>query len=115
MLLYMEKSTEELLQFLYLSPIGLCEANFEGEINLCNAIACNYLLSISNSSEIHNIFNLLNMAKGALGNELKKIINNFKDEQGFIIKDKRVDFYPKDEKCTARMRGAHECELSFPS
>ena len=94
----MEKSTEELLQFLYLSPIGLCEANFEGEINLCNAIACNYLLSISNSSEIHNIFNLLNMGKKTLGNDLKKIINNFKDEQGFIIKDKRVDFYPKDEK-----------------
>ena len=98
MLLNMEKSTEELLQFLYLSPIGLCESSLKGDVNLCNAIACNYLLSISKSSEIYNIFDLLNLAKIDLGHDFKKFMVSFKNEQGFIIKDKRVDFYEKDKK-----------------
>jgi len=67
----MEKNTEELLQFLYLSPIGLCESNFKGEINHCNAIACNYLMAISKSSELHNVFDLLNLGQGDLGSDLE--------------------------------------------
>ena len=94
----MEKNTEELLQFLYLSPIGLCESNLEGKINHCNAIACNYLIAISKSSELHNIFDLLNLGKVDLGSDCKKLMDDFKGKEGFLIKNKRVDFYKDDEK-----------------
>ena len=94
----MEKNTEELLQFLYLSPIGLCESNLKGEINHCNAIACSYLMAISRSSELNNTFDLLNLGKDDLGSDFKKLMDDFKDKEGFLIKDKRVDFYKDDEK-----------------
>lgn len=94
----MEKNTEKLLQFLYLSPMGLCESNLEGQINHCNALACSYLISISKSSEMHNIFDLLNLGQKNLGDSFRKIMDDFKSEEGFPIKDKRIDFYKNDEK-----------------
>lgn len=99
----MEKSTEELLQFLYLSPIGLCESSLKGQINLCNAIACSYLISFSESSELNNIFDVLNQGQENLGNDFKVLMDNFKSKEGFLIKNKKIDFYQNDRKSLFNM------------
>ena len=97
MFLNMEKNTEELLQFLYLSPIGLIETDKEGNINLCNAMACNYLMVTSQSTQLNNLFTLLNQGKVGIGDEYKKSINSFEKSEGIIFNNKKVDFSSKNK------------------
>lgn len=47
---------EALLQFLYMSPVGLVQAFVDGEIALLNPVSSNLLMPISPDVNLTNIF-----------------------------------------------------------
>ena len=87
----MEKNSEDLLQFLYLTPLGVIKTDKAGKILLSNPIACNYLLSIDSSKSQENLYDIIEGQAKKLITEVNLSTIN----EGNIFENKRASFNTK--------------------
>ncbi|MDC0254073.1 ATP-binding protein [Bacteriovoracales bacterium] len=92
----MEKNSADLLQFLYLTPLGIIKTNNAGEILLSNPLACSYLLTIDSSKPQENLYDIF---EGQAKHLIKKVTHSTINE-GVIYENTRASFSPKKSKIT---------------
>jgi diguanylate cyclase (GGDEF)-like protein/PAS domain S-box-containing protein len=76
-----EDSIEELLQFLYLMPIGVLKFRADGPINLINPVAAAILLSLTPGAALSDIY----VSLAPLAPDLRRAVAQFKDQAGIIV------------------------------
>lgn len=77
---------ERLLRFLYLAPVGLLEIDQDGHIYLMNGYAAGYLMPLSETGELTNLFQILATADI----DLVELVRGFTAETGTVLKDRRL-------------------------
>lgn len=77
---------ERLLRFLYLAPVALLEIDLSGQIHLMNGYASGYLMPLSKTGELTNLFDILTVSDI----DLAGLVNGFGAETGTILKDRRL-------------------------
>ena len=70
----MTDAHQELLQLLYIAPVGLLKTNLEGEIELANAVAAQLLLPLSADGEMTNLFTILETLLPELRSQVAQFI-----------------------------------------
>ncbi len=81
---------ERLLRFLYLAPVALLEIDRAGHIHLMNGYAAGYLMPMSRTGELTNLFEILSGADI----DLAELVNESVAETGTILKDRRLRWAP---------------------
>jgi diguanylate cyclase (GGDEF)-like protein len=71
---------EALIQFLYLAPVGLVQAQADGHITLINPISAQLLMPLSRDGSLDNLFTALQ----EVAPELRTLCANFADARGMI-------------------------------
>lgn len=79
-------SLEELLQFLYLSPVGLVKFRADGNVDLINPIASALLLSMVPADTLQNIYSAL----APLAPDLCQLVGRFTGPAGIIVEQRWV-------------------------
>ena len=72
---------EALLQFLYMAPIGLMQANMDGEILMVNPLCAQLLMPLSRDAELSNLFLVLER----LAPDLRHRLRGFDGSHGMIV------------------------------
>ncbi|MCA1753350.1 MAG: HAMP domain-containing histidine kinase [Spirochaeta sp.] len=83
-----ENEHEKLLRFLYLAPVALLEIDVGGDIHLMNGYASGYLMPLSKTGSLTNLFDLLLET----GIDLPELVASYAAESGTIIKDRRLRY-----------------------
>ncbi|TVR92129.1 MAG: sensor histidine kinase [Spirochaetaceae bacterium] len=81
-----ENEHEKLLRFLYLAPVALLEIDASGNIHLMNGYASGYLMPLSKTGELTNLFDLLSETDI----DLSELVAGFASETGTLLKDRRL-------------------------
>lgn len=81
---------ERLLRFLYLAPVGLLEIDQDGHIYLMNGYAAGYLMPLSETGELTNLFQIL----ATTDIDLAELVRGFTAETGTVLKDRRLRSAP---------------------
>lgn len=81
----MDNSYEDLLQFVYQSPVGLVQATMAGEIAMMTPKAVQLLMPLAGRAEIVNIYDALASAAP----ELRHLAQTFDKKRGAIVERRR--------------------------
>lgn len=81
----MQSENEEILQFLYQSPIGLVQATLAGDVGMMTPKAAQLLMTFTGKGEISNIFDALSVAAP----ELRNLVQSFDKKRGVVIERRR--------------------------
>jgi diguanylate cyclase (GGDEF)-like protein/PAS domain S-box-containing protein len=93
---------EALTQFLYLAPIGLMQAELDGEITMVNPLCAQYLMPLSQDGGMSNLFDALQ----SVAPDLRSRVDNFQAESGTICDEMQL---------TIRANGLPNAELKILS
>ncbi len=74
---------EALLQFLYLTPVGIVQIDAEGAIALVNPVSTQLLMPLSGDGDFANLFDLLK----DVAPDLRSLTRAFKAEHGLVCQD----------------------------
>ncbi len=77
---------EALLRFLYIAPVGLLQANLDGEIAMINPLSAQLLLPLSNNGDITNLFQALQ----SVAPDLRHLVESFTATQGMVCDGIRI-------------------------
>lgn len=78
---------EELLQFLYLAPVGIVKFGIDGSVDLINPMASQLLLPLLPSSDLNNLYDAL----WPLVPDLRQIVGKFTADAGAILDRQRLE------------------------
>ena len=78
---------EELLQFLYLAPVGIVKFSAEGTVDLINPVASQILLPLLPEGDLANLYVSLAM----LVPDLRQRVGDFTDNSGAILDQQRLE------------------------
>ena len=78
---------EELLQFLYLTPVGVVKFGVDGAIDLINPVASGLLLPLQPESELTNLYEILT----PLTPDVRQLVRAFGARSGCIVDRKRLE------------------------
>ncbi len=84
---------EDLLQFLYRTPLGFVQANRNGDIQMLNPVAAQILMQMTVNGRIDNLFALLRRARP----ELENLANEFTNRSGVVCEDLPVVGYSEQK------------------
>jgi diguanylate cyclase (GGDEF)-like protein/PAS domain S-box-containing protein len=93
---------ESLTQFLYLAPIGLMQAELDGEITMVNPLCSQYLMPLSRDNCMSNLFDSLQ----SVAPDLRSRVESFNKESGTICDEVQLN---------VRATGAPNSELKILS
>ena len=77
---------EALIQFLYLAPVGLVQADLNGEIAMINPISAQLLMPLAPEASLNNLFDAL----GAVAPELRHLCATFLEPSGKICEGRQI-------------------------
>lgn len=83
----LRRENEELLEFLYLVPVGLAQIDVHGEVVLMNSHGSQLLMPLADGPNLTNLFDVLD----PFVPELRNVARLHGTEQGTIIEGRRVD------------------------
>jgi len=78
---------EELLQFLYLTPVGIVKFGADGTIDLVNPVASQVLLPLVPEGNLDNLYDSLR----PLISDLGELVRSFTGNAGPILDKQRVE------------------------
>jgi diguanylate cyclase (GGDEF)-like protein/PAS domain S-box-containing protein len=78
---------EELLQFLYLTPVGIVKFGFDGTVDLINPMASQILLPLVPNGDLNNLYDSLS----PLVPDLRQIVGRFTGNAGAIVDQQRLE------------------------
>jgi diguanylate cyclase (GGDEF)-like protein/PAS domain S-box-containing protein len=78
---------EELLQFLYLTPVGIVKFSADGTIDLVNPVASQVLLPLVPNGDLDNVYDSLKPLVPDLG----QLVSRFTGDAGAILDKQRVE------------------------
>lgn len=81
------KALEELLQFLYLAPIGIVKFDIDGTVDLINPMASQVLLPLVPNGDLSNLYDSLS----PLVPELRQVVGKFTGKAGTILDRQRLE------------------------
>lgn len=81
----MAETDSDLLEFLYQSPIGLCQTDIHGQIQLSTPVAAQLLMPLASDGAFENIFDLLDKTAP----ELRNAVIGFQKKRGPIVIEHR--------------------------
>jgi diguanylate cyclase (GGDEF)-like protein/PAS domain S-box-containing protein len=84
---------EELLQFLYLTPVGIVKFSAEGAVDIINPMASQILLPLLPEGDLANLYVSLAM----LVPDLRQRVGDFTDNSGAILDQQRLETRVGDE------------------
>jgi diguanylate cyclase (GGDEF)-like protein/PAS domain S-box-containing protein len=82
-----EESLEGLLQFLYLTPVGIVKFKADGTVDLINPMAAQLLLPLVPKGDLGNLYDAL----ATLVPDLAEIVGKFSDPTGAILDQHRLE------------------------
>ncbi len=85
---------EELLQFLYLMPIGVVKFRLSGEVELMNPMASALLMPLAPTGSLRDIYTTL----APLAPDLKRRVQQFPEQAGIIIDQRQLQLQPPSGK-----------------
>jgi PAS domain-containing protein len=77
---------EALMQFLYLAPVGLVQADMDGAISLINPISAQLLMPLAPDACLNNLFDALE----AVAPELRRLCSAFDAPSGMICEARQI-------------------------
>jgi diguanylate cyclase (GGDEF)-like protein/PAS domain S-box-containing protein len=78
---------EELLQFLYLAPVGIVKFGIDGTVDLINPMASQVLLPLVPKGDLNNLYDSL----APLVPDLRQIVGKFTGNAGAILDQQRLE------------------------
>ena len=87
----LEDAHEELLQFIYATPVGLIELDASGAIGLANPVAMQLLLQFVPADGLTNFYTVM----GILAPELRNLVEGFALAAGVVCENHRIFVGPK--------------------
>jgi diguanylate cyclase (GGDEF)-like protein/PAS domain S-box-containing protein len=78
---------EELLQFLYLAPVGIVKFSGDGMVDLINPMASQVLLPLVPCGNLNNLYDSL----ASLVPNLRQLVGKFTSDAGTILEEQRVE------------------------
>jgi hypothetical protein len=78
---------EELLQFLYLAPVGIVKFGVDGAVDLINPMASQVLMPLIPKCDLSNLYDAL----ADLVPDLRQIVAKFSDTTGVILDRERLE------------------------
>lgn len=83
---YETAATEDLLQFLYLMPVGIVKFRADGAVEMMNPVASALLLSIGSADELQDIYSAL----ASVAPDLRRWVAQFAGPAGTIVDQHRL-------------------------
>jgi len=77
---------EALIQFLYLSPVGLAQTSLDGEISMINPVSAQLLMPLSRDGNLTNLFTALE----GVAPELRQLTAQFSPAHGMVCDALRI-------------------------
>jgi diguanylate cyclase (GGDEF)-like protein/PAS domain S-box-containing protein len=84
---------EALIQFLYLAPVGLVQADMDGEIAMINPISAQLLMPLAPQACLNNLFEALD----GVAPELRNLCKSFTEPSGKICEGRQIVLYAAGE------------------
>ena len=84
---------EELLQFLYLAPVGIVKFSAEGTVDLINPMAAQILLPLLPEGDLAKLY----VSLAILVPDLRQRVGDFADNSGAILDQQRLETRVGDE------------------
>jgi diguanylate cyclase (GGDEF)-like protein/PAS domain S-box-containing protein len=81
------KAFEELLQFLYLAPVGIVKFGIDGTVDLINPMASQVLLPLVPNGDLNNLYDSLS----PLVPDLRQVVGKFTANAGTILDQQRLE------------------------
>ncbi len=101
-----DSSEEELLQFLYQSPIGLLQTTLDGEITMINPVSAQLLMPLAPSGHLANLFDTLQSVAPQLRHlpaSCKEPVGSLCESLRIVVPGPRVDGLPTTKDLAIRL------------
>ncbi|MEO1329691.1 MAG: sensor domain-containing diguanylate cyclase [Pseudomonadota bacterium] len=81
----MQDEYQDLVQFMYQAPVGLCQTTLEGAIQFSTPMAAQLLMPLSRDGSLDNLFDVL----GEIAPELRNAVIGFEKKRGRVLTEHR--------------------------
>ena len=92
----MTDESQELIEFMYQAPVGLCRTDLDGAIEFSTPMAAQLLMPLSENADFSNIFDLFDKTAP----ELRNAVIGFPKKRGNILVEQRVPVLAADGSLT---------------